>query len=166
VFSAQFRDFLSTGQTKEASERAAQSEQRTAMAHDGSPTPNYWYDGGWTERRGERWRQHNFYVPVDRQRVATPEPAEPVKPDRRCDETAAMNVQGQMLAATMAPTAVPTRYKVFGTTAHVLVDAARVAFGRAPEQEHSNHLGDEALIEREALGWDWLRAEGEVRGNI
>lgn len=39
-----------------------------------------------------------------------------------------------------------TRYRVFGMTARILVDAARVAYGREPEFEHNCHFGDEEMI--------------------
>ncbi|KAJ5459704.1 NUDIX domain protein, partial [Penicillium daleae] len=37
-------------------------------------------------------------------------------------------------------------YRVFGMTARIIVDAARVAFAREPEFEHNSHFGDEAMI--------------------
>jgi hypothetical protein len=40
------------------------------------------------------------------------------------------------------------RYRVFGMTARILVDAARVAYGREPEFEHNSHFGDEDMIVR------------------
>jgi len=40
------------------------------------------------------------------------------------------------------------RYRVFGMTARILVDAARVAYGEEPEFEHNSHFGDEDMIER------------------
>lgn len=40
------------------------------------------------------------------------------------------------------------RYRVFGMTARILVDAARVAYAREPEFEHNSHFGDEDMIAR------------------
>jgi len=40
------------------------------------------------------------------------------------------------------------RYRVFGMTARILVDAARVAYAREPEFEHNSHFGDEDMITR------------------
>ena len=40
------------------------------------------------------------------------------------------------------------RFRVFGMTARILVDAARVAFDELPEFEHNSHFGDEEMIER------------------
>lgn len=39
-----------------------------------------------------------------------------------------------------------TRYRVFGMTARMLVDVARVAYAEEPEFEHNSHFGDERLI--------------------
>lgn len=45
------------------------------------------------------------------------------------------------------------RYRVFGMTARILVDAARVAYGQEPEFEHNSHFGDEEMIQRlKAIG--------------
>ena len=38
------------------------------------------------------------------------------------------------------------RYRVFGMTARILVDAARVAYGRDPEFAHNSSFGDEEMI--------------------
>lgn len=37
-------------------------------------------------------------------------------------------------------------HRVFGMTARIIVDAARVAYAQEPEFEHNSHFGDEALI--------------------
>ncbi|KAJ5624236.1 hypothetical protein N7510_000545 [Penicillium lagena] len=39
-------------------------------------------------------------------------------------------------------------YRVFGMTARIIVDAARLAFNAEPEFEHNSHFGDEAMIDR------------------
>ena len=38
------------------------------------------------------------------------------------------------------------RFKVWGMTARVLVDAARIAYGEEAEMEHNAHYGDEEII--------------------
>lgn len=38
------------------------------------------------------------------------------------------------------------RFKVWGMTARVLVDAARVAYGEEPEMEHNLDYGDAKII--------------------
>lgn len=47
-------------------------------------------------------------------------------------------------------------YRVFGMTARIIVDAARVAYGEEPEFEHNSHFGDEAMIAK-------LRRIGRLR---
>jgi hypothetical protein len=79
-----------------------------------------WYAGQWIEWHGEAWRMHNFYVPSASQRVAWAEPP--------------------------ATTMTMNRFRVFGMTARILVDAARVAFGRDPEFKHNVSFGDEDTI--------------------
>lgn len=39
-------------------------------------------------------------------------------------------------------------YRVFGMTARMIVDAARVAYQEEPEFEHNSHFGDEEMIAR------------------
>jgi hypothetical protein len=40
----------------------------------------------------------------------------------------------------------PSRYRVFGMTARILVDAARVAYACEPEYEHNSQFGDEEIM--------------------
>ncbi|KAI2786303.1 hypothetical protein POX_g08686 [Penicillium oxalicum] len=47
-------------------------------------------------------------------------------------------------------------YRVFGMTARILVDAARIAFAREPEFAHNSHFGDEEMISK-------LRRLGRLR---
>jgi hypothetical protein len=112
------------------------------MQNSSSPDafPSAWYTGQWTYWHGSSWRMHNFYVPSSDQPVAWAEPP---------STTMTMN-----------------RFRVFGMTARILVDAARVAFGREPEFEHNSHFGDEDLVGRlireGALGERVRRGEGGV----
>jgi uncharacterized protein YacL (UPF0231 family) len=41
-----------------------------------------------------------------------------------------------------------TSYLVFGMTARILVDAARLAYDEEPEFEHNGHFGDEEIINK------------------
>lgn len=56
------------------------------------------------------------------------------------------------------------RYRVFGMTARILVDAARVAYGQEPEYEHNSHFGDEEMIAKlMSIGrLSAVKKEGEV----
>lgn len=96
---------------------------------------------------GDPWRVHYFYVPVTEQRIA--------RPRQRDGGLAAISEHGAEEAAAAelakkaeeeAAKAEGGRFKVWGMTARVAVDAARIAFGREPEFEHNAHFGDEKII--------------------
>ena len=91
--------------------------------------PSDWYEGAWTDWHQSRWRMHNFFVPVTNQTVTIPK--------RTDDQKAAAD---QLLSL--------QRYRVFGMTARILVDAARIAYSREPDFEHNSHFGDEDMIGR------------------
>lgn len=91
--------------------------------------PSDWYEGTWTDWHQSRWRIHNFYVPVTNQAVRFPKRTE--------DQRAAADHLRSL-----------ERYRVFGMTARILVDAARVGYSTEPDFEHNSHLGDEDMIVR------------------
>lgn len=136
VFSAPFANFLS-----------ATDHHPDAP---GMPSGN-WYDGRWISWMDHPWRVHNFYVPVANQRVAKPsvgngEESELAdEPDKEDDVDTG-------------------RYKVWGMTAKILVDAAIVAYGRRPEFEHNEHAGDEDLMEIAEAQGDFDVAKEKTNG--
>lgn len=79
---------------------------------------------------------HQFFVPVN-ERVVKPR-NRPAELER---EKLAAQEQGQDDS-----TPEIQRYRVFGMTARMIVDCARVAYGREPEFEHNSHFGDEMMI--------------------
>ena len=91
--------------------------------------PSDWYRGSWTDWHQQRWRMHNFFVPVTNQIVTKPKKTDSQK-------AAADHLAGLQ------------RYRVFGMTARILTDAARVAYGQEPDFEHNSHFGDEDMIGR------------------
>lgn len=91
--------------------------------------PRNWYKGMWTDWHQSRWRMHNFFVPVTNQTVAKPKKTEGQK--QAADHLASLD-----------------RYRVFGMTARILVDAARYAYNQEPTFEHNSHFGDEDMIVR------------------
>ena len=91
--------------------------------------PSDWYQGTWTNWHQSRWRMHNFFVPVTNQIVSKPK------------KTEGQKVAGDRLDSRQ-------RYKVFGMTARILVDVARVAYEQEPTFEHNSHSGDEDMIIR------------------
>ncbi|WYZ34697.1 hypothetical protein EsH8_I_000973 [Colletotrichum jinshuiense] len=120
VFSAPFHNFL---------------KAKDAEPHDGQRRlpPGHWYDGNWINWKEHPWRVHNFYVPVDNQRVTTPGNAMEVDHPQ---SNLAEKLEEEKAA----------RFKVWGLTAHMLVDAARIAYGKEPEFECNTHFGDEEII--------------------
>lgn len=119
VFSAPFHNFL-----------RAEDEVVEGVEVPGSRSD--WYTGSWTDWHEGRWRLHNFHVPINNQKVSKPKIREggqaAISEELEKDET--------------------QRYLVWGMTARMLVDAARVAYNEAPEFEvcYLAHTWDEADV--------------------
>lgn len=109
VFSAPFHNFL-----------RAEDERRGGDNLPGKRKD--WYSGSWTDWHEGRWRMHNFFVPINNQKVSKPKVREGGQASiaEQLDEEEEVGL---------------TRYKVWGMTARMLVDAARVAYGEEPEFE-------------------------------
>ncbi|KAK0998873.1 8-oxo-dGTP diphosphatase [Friedmanniomyces endolithicus] len=118
--------------------------------------PGEWYKGSWHSWHETAWRMHQFFVPVSPATVfyADDKP----RPTRRADErppeimgakTPTESAEGRLYRANHLSDALhQPRYRVFGMTARILVDAARVAYGEEPEYEHNSHFGDEEMMDR------------------
>lgn len=117
VFSAPLYNFLKTA------DLPPREGQRLPEGH--------WYDGSWLTWKDEPWRVHNFYVPVNNQRVSKP---------RRS------STQGNLAEKLEEEQARDGRFKVWGMTGRVLVDTARIAYGEEPEMEHNASFGDTNII--------------------
>jgi hypothetical protein len=128
VFTAPFRNFLR--KTDELPRHSSASAEQ-GPGVEAAELPAEWYRGGWTDWHESRWHMHNFYVPVAGQTVTKPR---------------------SKISRLSLPEADPldglTRFRVFGMTARILVDAARVAYDEEPEFEHNSHFGDEDMIGR------------------
>ncbi len=109
VFSAPFHNFL-----------RAEDEVRAGEKLPGQKSD--WYSGDWTEWHEGRWRMHHFYVPINNQVVTKPKV-------REGGQSAIAEQIDEEEDAGM------TRYKVWGMTARILVDAARVAYDEEPTFE-------------------------------
>jgi coenzyme A diphosphatase NUDT7 len=111
VFSAPFHNFLRD-----------EDEMKEGETVPGERSD--WYSGSWTDWHGGRWRMHNFNVPITNQIVTKPKVREgglkAISEQLEDEEDAGL-----------------TRYRVWGMTARILVDAARVAYGEEPNFEVS-----------------------------
>ncbi|GME51238.1 Nudix domain-containing protein [Neofusicoccum parvum] len=149
VFTAPFRGFLSA----DAETGASAGEEEAGGEAAGFPAT--WYRGVWTDWHESRWRMHNFYVPVRRGSVARPRgkagrEGEGEPPRKRPRRAAAVAAESAIKGAKGDgdPLADLERFRVFGMTARILVDAARVAYDEEPQFEHNSHFGDEDMIAR------------------
>ncbi|KAG9525269.1 hypothetical protein KCU93_g5997, partial [Aureobasidium melanogenum] len=152
VFTAPFEQFL-----KEKDDATVEGE---------------WYRGAWHSWYHEPWRMHMFHVPVSQRTVfrsveventrldaatapCSPASKAPVLLADRAAQAYGKPVPGSSKKQETTDKALAQkdaldmpRYRVFGMTARILVDAARVAYGREPEFEHNSHFGDEDMILR------------------
>jgi peroxisomal coenzyme A diphosphatase NUDT7 len=126
VFSASFHNFLySKDEVREEDDRAKPPGN-----------PSDWYKGTWTDWHQSKWRMHNFFVPITNQTVTRAKSRDPGQKEAS-DYLEKAQEKGSL-----------TRYRVFGMTARILVDAARVAYAQEPDFEHNSHFGDEDMIRR------------------
>lgn len=79
---------------------------------------------------------HHFFVPITNQKVTKPrrKSIEQDEAIEKLDEEESLHGLD--------------RYRVWGMTARILVDAARVGYEEEPEFEHNSHFGDEDMISR------------------
>lgn len=131
VFTAPFRNFLSV-----------KDEEEWVVADrgggGGGVKPEDWYQGAWTEWHQSNWRMHQFFVPIRPEAVVKP------RARKRSEhlKLAFSELEEKEKAGEVA------RYRVWGMTARMVVDVARVAYGQEPAFEHNSHLGDEEMIAR------------------
>ncbi|CAA9957525.1 NUDIX domain containing protein [Pyrenophora teres f. maculata] len=122
VFTAPFHNFL---------RKEWEGEGSPPVQMDGRPEK--WYRGSWVDWHETRWRMHNFYMPRP-----PPSPSLLRKPSSSTSPS------------TPGPDALDslTTFRIWGMTARILIEAARVAYEEEPEFEHNSHFGDEEMIEK------------------
>lgn len=112
--------------------------------------PEKWYRGSWTDWHESRWRMHNFYIPrpppsptslLRNPSNSSPPPSPEPTPHANLPDGDDPRPEPNALDDL-------TTFRVFGMTARILVDAARVAYGEEPDFEHNSHHGDEDMIGR------------------
>lgn len=152
LFTAPFHNFL-----REKDEDPAQRE-----------VEGEWYKGSWHSWHESAWRMHNFSVPVTSSTAFLAKAAEPpaqkeagsVEAEKASTAPGSEKAEPGKKGSSLQP-ALPRsfyraaedalskpRFRVYGMTARILVDAARVAYGEEPEFEHNSHFGDEEMILR------------------
>jgi hypothetical protein len=154
VFTARFHNFLKASDENYEDDLEGQH-------------PADWYRGSWTTWHESDWRSttypspflclsaslvflrcvfctelmrgsavHHFYVPPSEKSVTKPKP----RTSSQIQKAAISELEERERSGEL------TRYKVFGMTARILVDAARLAYNEEPEFEHNSHFGDEEMI--------------------
>jgi hypothetical protein len=133
VFTAPFHSFL-----KQTHGLDHISEDAKGYGVETTANPAQFYRGAWTDWHEARWRMHSFYVPVGNQVVTWSSESQEL--NSKIEKEPAehrLTAQGGI-----------ERFRVFGMTARILVDAARLAFSEEPEFEHNSAFGDEDMIGR------------------
>lgn len=110
VFTAPFHNFL-------------RSEDEVLYGDTVPGKKSDWYSGRWVDWHDTQWRMHNFFVPINNQTVT--------KPKHREGGQASIAEQAEEVEQG------PERYKVWGMTARILVETARIAYGEDPNFEVS-----------------------------
>ncbi|KUL88259.1 hypothetical protein ZTR_04999 [Talaromyces verruculosus] len=97
-------------------------------------------DGDVERQRPEDWYQvHHFYIPISEKSVTKPRSRPKTK---KLQDVAITKLEERERSGELS------RYKVWGMTARILVDAARLAYDQEPEFEHNSHFGDEEIISK------------------
>lgn len=143
VFSAPFHNFLrATDESRRHVHTTSSASAPGGAGVEATGFPADWYKGTWTDWHESRWRMHNFYVPVAGQDIARP------KSHGRGSSSNLPYSDARAYEEREDPLGKMSRFRVFGMTARILVDAARVAYDELPEFEHNSHFGDEDMIDR------------------
>ncbi|PCG89199.1 Hypothetical protein PENO1_106050 [Penicillium occitanis (nom. inval.)] len=91
-------------------------------------------------QRPEDWYQvHHFYIHISEKSVTKHRPRPKTK---KLQDVAITKLEERERSGELS------RYKVWGMTARILVDAARLAYDQEPEFEHNSHFGDEEIISK------------------
>lgn len=100
------------------------------------------YRGQWNNWNGVEWRMHNFFIP------------------KFNVNTAKGKNQEMSYAPSHESSIEEYSYKVWGLTARILIDSARVAYNEDPEFEINHEIGEESMLKRL---WDRGRLKFERR---
>jgi hypothetical protein len=118
------------------------SEDAKGYGVETTASPAQFYRGAWTDWHEAKWRMHSFYVPVKGQTVVWTASA------LQSSSSNASGPQKELAEHELAAHGGIEKFRVFGMTARILVDAARLAFAQEPDFEHNSGFGDEDMIDR------------------
>ncbi|KAK6336304.1 hypothetical protein TWF696_001866 [Orbilia brochopaga] len=149
VFTVPLKAFLTSQyknpELENSTEKAVQAESIVDIDFGLVPTGDTgWYEGQWLEWHGIKWRGHQFNVytsPVVVQRRSS---TEVLEDEAQAHASATGNWARKSGGGTHDKKLV--KYKVWGMTARIVVDAARVAFGQNPDFEYVDKMGDDDVI--------------------
>ncbi|KAI9660837.1 MAG: hypothetical protein M1829_006447 [Trizodia sp. TS-e1964] len=114
-----------------------------------------WYEGRLASWHGLHFHMHSFQVPLAGQRVTTAVIEEEEEQDSG-------RLPAPLAGGEEAPVA---SYRVFGMTARIVLDAARLAYGEAPDFEHEEYFGDEELISKLVSCGALAKEQGKAETN-
>ena len=98
------------------------------------------YRGQWNKWNGVEWRMHNFFIPKTH-----------LGPTKRKEGDRSAVGSDEISSE-------ENSYKVWGLTARILIDSARIAYDEDPEFEFMSGIGEEAMLKRL---WDRGRLKSE-----
>ena len=110
---------------------------RTEQTQTESPIK---YRGQWNKWNGVEWRMHNFFIPKTHLGITKHK-----EDDKSAIESDKTSIEEHS-------------YKVWGLTARILIDSARIAYDEDPEFEFMSGIGEEAMLKRL---WDRGRLKSE-----
>lgn len=162
VFTVPFHDFLDAGagtHTPGGGGKENEPETKERMTNDKEEEKEKdkqtLYTGSWLPFHDRKWRMHNFYVPrlppVSSRLPPPPSPSPSNTTTTIVTTTSSSpSPSSSSKEGESPPPPDPALYhRVWGMTARILVDAARVAYGADPEVfEFNTHFGDEEVLGR------------------
>lgn len=139
VFSAPLHDFLTTH---------PRFHPKAEDDGDARGSRDRWYEGRWIHWHDTHFRMHSFHVPRTKENQILSKPVRSRSSSPHKAGTWSKDTTERERIVGDGHEVQQTHYTVFGMTARILVDCARVAYGSSPDFEHSEETGDEDLIGR------------------
>lgn len=87
------------------------------------------YEGAWQTWHGTKWRMHNFFIPKNSTGIGSTRSGD----DQQVGSDTSYKENS---------------YRVWGLTARILIDSARIAYDEEPEFDYLKDIGEEKLLHR------------------